>query len=474
MSQSKPLARRVTPIPGLFLFDLPVHGDARGWFKENWQREKMLPLGLPDFGPVQNNVSFNTSTGTTRGLHAEPWDKFISVVHGRVFGAWVDLRPGDSFGAVFTAELDPSTAIYVPRGVANSFQTLEDNTVYSYLVNDHWTVERQAMYTFVNLADPELNIKWPIPLERCELSEADKTHPLLRDVHPMEPKPVLVVGAGGQLGRALKELAERENLTHWTFYDRAQLDLFDLDSLKEVPWREFACVINASGYTQVDAAETDEGRRDAWAVNGTGVAALARYCDEFSVPLVHVSTDYVFDGSRGAHPVDEPLSPLGVYGQSKAAGELAVRSVPRHYVFRTSWVIGEGRNFVRTMAKLANDGVSPRVVNDQYGRLTFAADLALAIQHVIDTASPYGVYHVSNTGDDTTWLEVAQRVFERCGRLPDEVVGVTTAEYLDSQASQRIAPRPMHSTFDLSRLTDTGFAPRDQWVALDEYLNDLL
>src|SRR5690606_24991227 len=88
-----------TPIPGLLVVDLPVHGDARGWFKENWQREKVLAAGLPDFGPVQNNISFNQAPGVTRGIHAEPWDKYISVATGRVFGAWVDLREGDSFGA---------------------------------------------------------------------------------------------------------------------------------------------------------------------------------------------------------------------------------------------------------------------------------------------------------------------------------------------------------------------------------------
>ena len=140
-----------TAIPGLVLVDLPVPGDNRGWFKENWQREKLLALGLPDLGPVQNNISFNDAVGTTRGIHAEPWDKYVSVATGRIFGAWVDLREGPTFGAVFTAELDPSRAILVPRGVGNSYQTLEPDTAYTYLVNDHWSPD--AEYTFLNLAD---------------------------------------------------------------------------------------------------------------------------------------------------------------------------------------------------------------------------------------------------------------------------------------------------------------------------------
>jgi len=90
-----------TPIPGLLVIDLPLHGDNRGWFKENWQREKMMALGLPDFRPVQNNVSFNATVGVTRGLHAEPWDKLVSVTTGAVFGAWVDLREGETFGHQF-------------------------------------------------------------------------------------------------------------------------------------------------------------------------------------------------------------------------------------------------------------------------------------------------------------------------------------------------------------------------------------
>ena len=178
----KPLAIEKTPIPGFLRIDLTVHGDNRGWFKENWQREKMLALGLPDFGPVQNNISFNNEVGVTRGIHAEPWDKFVSVATGRVFGAWVDLREGPSFGSVYTCEIDPSVAVFVPRGVGNSYQTLEPNTAYTYLVNDHWSADTQ--YTFLNLADETANVPWPIALTKAILSDKDKAHPRLADVTP--------------------------------------------------------------------------------------------------------------------------------------------------------------------------------------------------------------------------------------------------------------------------------------------------
>lgn len=174
-----------TAIPGLLVIDLVLHGDNRGWFKENYQKEKMEALGLPAFEVVQNNFSYNAEKGVTRGLHAEPWEKFISVANGKVFGAWVDLRKGDSFGTVFTTEITPEKAIFVPRGVANGYQTLEENITYTYLVNDHWSPE--TSYTFVNLFDPALGIEWPISKEQAITSEKDEAHPLLKDVKPMEP-----------------------------------------------------------------------------------------------------------------------------------------------------------------------------------------------------------------------------------------------------------------------------------------------
>jgi dTDP-4-dehydrorhamnose 3,5-epimerase len=178
------LAVRETEIPGFYVIDLAVHGDNRGWFKENYQKEKMKSLGLPQFEVVQNNMSYNAEKGVTRGLHAEPWEKFISLANGRVFGAWVDLRKGDSFGKVLTLELTPEKAVFVPRGVANGYQTLEENITYTYLVNAHWSPE--AQYTFVNLFDPELQIDWPIKQEEAIISEKDTAHPLLKDVIPME------------------------------------------------------------------------------------------------------------------------------------------------------------------------------------------------------------------------------------------------------------------------------------------------
>ncbi|MGR8838575.1 dTDP-4-dehydrorhamnose 3,5-epimerase family protein [Leuconostoc falkenbergense] len=180
--------RMIDAIPGMIEFDIPVHGDNRGWFKENFQKEKMLPLGFPESffkeNKLQNNVSLSRK-GVLRGLHAEPWDKYISVAdNGRVLGSWVDLREGASFGHVYQTVIDASKGIYVPRGVANGFQVLSDTVSYSYLVNDYWALDLKPKYAFVNYADPALGIEWD-DVENAEVSEADKNHPLLKDVVPL-------------------------------------------------------------------------------------------------------------------------------------------------------------------------------------------------------------------------------------------------------------------------------------------------
>ncbi len=466
----KPLTPTTTPIPGLVVFDLPVHGDARGWFKENWQREKMTTAGLPDFGPVQNNVSFNDAAGTTRGIHAEPWDKWVSVATGRIFGAWVDLREGPTFGAVFTTELDPSRAIFVPRGVGNSYQTLEPDTAYTYLVNDHWSPD--AAYSFLNLADETAAIAWPIPLAEVEISAKDLAHPRLADVTPIPPRKILIVGAGGQLGLALRD--EYGDAPHIEYATRSQLDLTTPDLATARRWRDYDTIINAAAYTAVDTAETPQGRTDAWAGNVTAVTALASIATAHDITLVHVSSDYVFDGTKvGAYTETDAVNPLGVYGQTKAAADAIVATVPRHYIIRTSWVIGQGNNFVRTMASLAGRGINPNVVNDQTGRLTFTTDIATGIHHLLNTRAEYGIYNLTSSGEPTTWADIARRVFELTGHDPDRVTGVTTTDYF-ANATGPVAPRPHTSMLDCSRAAAAGVTTTSWQGALTRYLGEVL
>lgn len=463
------LAVSNTQIAGLRIIDLPVHGDARGWFKEAWNVTKLRAAGLPPFAPVQQNISMNGARGVTRGLHAEPWDKYVTVGSGSVFGAWCDLREGSAtYGRTVTATITPDRAVWVPRGVANGFQALEDNTVYSYLVNAHWSPE--ASYSFVNLADPTLNIAWPIPLDQATCSEKDHEHPLLADATPVAAKPPLVVGAGGQLGRALTRL-----LPHSHAADRATLDLRELArpggverACEQLDFAQYSAIINAAAFTDVDAAQ--ERRAECWEVNAQAVAALASIANRYQLPLVQVSTDYVFDGTATVHRADEPPSPINVYGQAKAAGEQAAVVADRNYVVRTSWVFGEGRNFIAAMARLAAQGVAPSVVDDQIGRPTNADDLARAIAHLLGVEAPSGVYHCSNSGEPVSWYTLAQTVYRHCHANPARVSTTSTQEFYGDRPH---APRPEHSTLDLSSLEATGFHPRPWEVALAEYVGDL-
>ncbi len=458
----KNLELHTTDIPGLVWFDVPVHGDNRGWFKENWQRKKMIAAGLPDFGPIQNNMSFNEKVGTTRGIHAEPWDKFVSVGTGRIFGAWVDLREGDSFGKTVTLEVDPSKAVFVPRGVGNSFQVLEDNTLYSYLVNDHWSSENKN-YAFLNLADESVGIQWPIPLEQAELSDKDRVAPRLPDVQPIKPKKVLIAGANGQLGRALQiEFPDAE------LVDKEELDITNQESWQSKDWRQYSTIINAAAYTNVDGAETPEGKESAWRINATAVGYMAQVAIQNGLTLVHVSSDYVFNGAESVHNETEAFSPLNIYGQTKAAGDIAAATVPRHYIARTSWVIGEGDNFVKTMRNLAERGIKPSVVDDQIGRLTFTTDLARGIKHLLDSNAPYGTYNLTNDGEPASWADIAKIVYEASGHDKAEVTGVSTEEYY--KGKEGIAPRPLQSTLDIAKIQKTGFMPRRWDEALQDYL----
>ena len=466
----KKLGRTETTIPGLVVVDLPVHGDSRGWFKENWQREKMASLRLPDLGPVQNNISFNDAAGTTRGIHAEPWDKWVSVATGRIFGAWVDMREGPSFGAVYTTEVDPSRAVYVPRGVGNSYQTLEPDTSYTYLVNDHWSED--ASYSFLNLADETVAIPWPIPLHEGQVSAKDLEHPRLAEITPIPERKTLVVGADGQLGLALRE--EFAGTSGFEYVSRKDFDISSPENIKARRWRDYGVIINAAAYTAVDAAETAAGRREAWVANVTGVAHLARIAIDNGLTLVQVSSDYVFDGtSNVAYTEDDRVCPLSVYGQTKAAADAIVQTVPKHYVARTSWVVGAGKNFVQTMIDLAERGIDPAVVDDQIGRLTFTAELARGIRHLLTSDAEPGIYNITGGGEPLSWMQIARRVYELAGHDPQRVKGVPTAEYYAS-ANGPVAPRPANSVLDLGKLTETGFHAEDHEVALATYVSGRL
>lgn len=257
-----------------------------------------------------------------------------------------------------------------------------------------------------------------------------------------------------------------------TGVDLPEVDISDTAAMSAWDWSRYDVVINAAAWTNVDGAETPEGRRLSWRANTVGPVNLARAATQHDLTLVHISTEYTFDGSTPVHTEEETPSPLGVYGQSKAAGDAAVSVCPRHYLVRTSWVVGDGKNFVKTMLSLADRGIAPSVVADQTGRLTFAADLAAGIVHLLTSEAEFGAYNLSGEGPIVSWADVAKRVYERAGHSSDEVTPVTTEEYYAGQ--EGIAPRPLSSVLDLAKIEATGFTPADSMERLDNYLRKLV
>jgi dTDP-4-dehydrorhamnose reductase len=264
-------------------------------------------------------------------------------------------------------------------------------------------------------------------------------------------RPLLIVGARGQLGRELVDVAGQRKLVIIAA-GRDELDITQGEAVRrfvgEVAPR---AIINAAAYTAVDRAESEP--EAAHAINVLGPEHLAGVAAELDIPLLHVSTDYVFDGQKsGAYSEDDPVAPLGVYGRTKEEGERRVRAIhPNHIILRTSWVYGiYGNNFLKTMLRLSGERDELRVVADQRGCPTATVDIAralLAAQSALNGGSNGGTYHFAGTGV-TTWYEFAREIVgtaTRAGARPVPVVAIETTDYPTP------AKRPANSELDSTR-----------------------
>lgn len=273
----------------------------------------------------------------------------------------------------------------------------------------------------------------------------------------------LIIGANGQLGKALQIRFPKAKAV-----DRNELDITDWKALKAFDWSNVDVILNAAVFANVDGCETPEGRVTAWQVNATAVGYLAKIATMHDLTLVHVSSEYVFDGTQSNHKEDEPLSPLGVYAQSKAAGEVAASVALKHYTLRTSWLIGDGPNFVRTMVGLAEKNISPTVVADQVGRLTFTDTLVDGIEHLLENNAEYDTYNLSNDGEPASWAEITRSIFKELGRNDLTVTDTTTDEYFKSKPV--VSPRPLQSAMDLTKIKSTGLIIADWRPKLHDYI----
>jgi len=265
---------------------------------------------------------------------------------------------------------------------------------------------------------------------------------------------ILLTGGSGQVGQSLQLLDWSEDICLYAPL-RGQLDLANEKSIIKVltsrPWH---AIINAGAYTAVDAAEKDVAA--AWKVNALAPALMAAFAKEKNIPIMHISTDYVFSGESKRPWVEaDPVGPLNVYGASKEAGEQAIRTgASRHLILRTSWVVSPfGKNFAKTMLRLAQERPELRIVGDQTGRPTLASDLAPLIQILLlrmmdSDAAACGTYHTANEGE-TSWADFARAIFkvsQDLGGPEAHVATIATQEYPTP------ARRPLYSTLSTARL----------------------
>lgn len=284
---------------------------------------------------------------------------------------------------------------------------------------------------------------------------------------------VLVIGETGQLARELARAAWAADVA-LTFAGREIVDLARPETATAVVGAlKPDIVVNAAAYTAVDKAENDE--EHAFLVNRDGPAALARAADAAGARLIHVSTDYVFDGTKaGPYAEDDPVAPVSVYGRSKEAGERAVReALERHVILRTAWVYSPfGNNFVRTMLRLGAEREELRVVADQRGCPTAAADIAAAIVRLAAADGGWGTFHYAGAGP-TTWHGFAGAIFAgaaaRGAKVPARVTAIGTADYPTPAA------RPANSVLDCTRIDRVhGIVARNWREALDGCLDALI
>lgn len=457
-----------TNLKDCYILELDRFGDSRGYF-ESVPTLDLEELGFGKFSQVSRSKS---SKGVVRGLHfqKDPYcqAKVVGCINGKVLDVVVDCRKDSPTYGQYTKVLltpDNCRMLYVPRGFAHGFVALEDDTLFEYFNDNKYMPSYEGGILW---NDPKLNIDWcgifeEYGIDNPILSQKDQVRLPLDETEicfHRKPTRYLITGSYGQLGRALIDELRERGEHEYLAVDRDQMDITNRDAVMKVV-KEYQpdVIIHCAAWTQVDKAEQEENKEKCRAINAEGTKNVADASVEVGAKLVYVSTDYVYDGTKdGVYVETDKVNPLSVYGRTKYEGEEAARSNPKHFITRTSWVFGDGNNFVKTMINLAKTHPELTVVDDQVGSPTYTVDLANKIIELANTEK-YGTYHVNNEGF-CSWHDLAEFAIKESGQ--DAVVHpVTTEEYYSGKTGY--AYRPLNSRLSKDKLEQAGFARLPEW-----------
>lgn len=460
-----------TELKDCYILEPDKFGDERGYFSPYFIQNNLNDLGFCRV--VQANRS-KSAKGVLRGLHFQKdpkcQAKIVEVIKGRAIDVVVDIRiDSPTYGKYLMVELseDNNKQLFVPRGFAHGFVSLEDDTIFQYLIDNDYDPKQEGGILW---NDPDLNIPWNDIFKKYNilqplLSDKDLVHPKLKDnkvIFKRKKDKYLITGFYGQLGYDIKRELVNDGVKEEDILaiDKDYMDITDKDAVLEVV-KSFKpdVIFHCAAFTAVDKAEDMED-----VVNKVNVIGTKNIVDAsilVDAKIIYMSTDYIFDGTKdGIYDEEDIPNPKSIYGKSKYLGELEVKRNPKHFITRISWVFGvNGNNFIKTMLKLSETHNDLNVVSDQIGSPTYTVDLSKLLV-CMAFSNKYGVYNATNEGY-TSWADFSKYIFE-INNKNVKVNEVTTEEYLELTKTKQ-AYRPRNSKLSKDKLEKNGFNKLPTW-----------
>ena len=409
-----------TNLQGIYIVEPLVFRDDRGFFLESYNKTEFEKIGIfEEF--VQDNHS-KSKKGVLRGLHFQTKQsqaKLVRVIKGRILDIVVDIRKNSgTYGKWHGIELSAENKkmLYVSKGFAHGFLTLEDDTEIEYKCDEFYVPQYDSGIMW---NDKDININWNfekygLKEEDIVLSEKDKKHQSFKEyTEKYIGENVLLTGADGQLGQDFQKLFDKLGIKY-TATDYRELDVTDKEKVKEfIDNKNFTMIINCAAYNNVDKAEEESEK--CYALNSHVPKYLAEICKEKNIVFVTYSTDFVFDGEKEIPYIEEDIpNPLSIYSKAKLEGERYSLEYEKSFVIRTSWVFGMGNNnFCKQVINWSKGKDKLRIVDDQISSPTYSKDLAEYSWKLVQT-DKYGLYHLSNDGEASKF-EQAQYILKKIG-----------------------------------------------------------